>query len=70
MDALTEIGGTTLEHPPYSPDASPCDVWAFPTMKKELRGKKSACSTIPLKTVCYTFLRSGWSVARSASLDK
>jgi hypothetical protein len=23
MDALTEIGGTPLEHPPYSPDLAP-----------------------------------------------
>jgi hypothetical protein len=33
------IGGTTLEHPPYSPDLAPCDFWAFPTMKRELWGK-------------------------------
>jgi hypothetical protein len=39
MDALTEMGGTPLEHPPYSPDPAPCDFWAFPTMKKELRGQ-------------------------------
>jgi hypothetical protein len=30
------IGGTPLEHPPYSPDLAPCDFWAFPTMKREL----------------------------------
>jgi hypothetical protein len=24
------IGGTSLEHPPYSPDLAPCDFfWAF-----------------------------------------
>jgi hypothetical protein len=40
MDALTGISGTPLEHPPYSPDLAPCDFWAFPTIKKELRGKK------------------------------
>jgi hypothetical protein len=34
------IGGTPLEHPPYSPDLATCDFWAFPTMKRELRGKK------------------------------
>jgi hypothetical protein len=34
------IGGTPLEHPPYSPDLAPCDFWAFPTMKREFRGKK------------------------------
>jgi hypothetical protein len=34
------IGGTPLEHPPYSPDLAPCDFWAFPTMLMELRSKK------------------------------
>jgi hypothetical protein len=29
MDALTEIDGTPLEHPPYSPDLAPCDFWLF-----------------------------------------
>jgi hypothetical protein len=49
MDALAEIDGTSLEHPPYSPDLAPRDFWGFPTMKRELRGKKTACSTILLK---------------------
>jgi hypothetical protein len=34
------IDGTPLEHPPYSPDLALCDFRAFPTMKRELRGKK------------------------------
>jgi hypothetical protein len=34
------IGGTPLEHPPYSPDLAPCDFWVLPTIKRELRGKK------------------------------
>jgi hypothetical protein len=34
------IGGTPLEHPPYSPDIVPYDFWTFPTMKRELQGKK------------------------------
>jgi hypothetical protein len=34
------IGGTPLEHPPYSSDLVPFDSWAFPTMKRKLRGKK------------------------------
>jgi hypothetical protein len=34
------IGGTPLEHLPFSPDLAPCDFWAFPTMKRELRGNK------------------------------
>jgi hypothetical protein len=33
------IGGTPLEHPPYSPDLAPCDFWASPTMKRELQCK-------------------------------
>jgi hypothetical protein len=34
------IGGTPLECPPYNPDLAPHDFWAFPTMKRELQGKK------------------------------
>jgi hypothetical protein len=34
------IGGPPLEHPPYRPHLAPCDFWAFPTIKGELRGKK------------------------------
>ena len=38
LAALTEIGGTA--HPPYSPDLAPCDFWAFPTLKRQLHGKR------------------------------
>jgi hypothetical protein len=31
---------TPLEHWPDSPDLVPCDLWAFPTTKMELRGKE------------------------------
>jgi hypothetical protein len=48
MDALTDIGGTPLEHLPYSLDLAPCDLWAFPTMKGSSE-VKTACSTILLK---------------------
>jgi hypothetical protein len=34
------IGRTPLEHLPYSPDLTPHNFWAFPTMKRELQGKK------------------------------
>jgi hypothetical protein len=36
MNALIEIGGTPLEHPPYSPDV----FWAYTAMRREFRGKK------------------------------
>jgi hypothetical protein len=47
MDTFTEIGGTPSEHPPYSPDLAPCDFWAFPTMKRELRGQSPCFIIIP-----------------------
>jgi hypothetical protein len=34
------IGGTPLEHLPFSPDLASCDFLAFPAMKRELQGKK------------------------------
>jgi hypothetical protein len=36
----TRIGGTPLKHTPYNSDLAPWDFWAFPTMKRKLRGKK------------------------------
>ena len=29
-----------LSHPPYSPDLAPCDFWAFPHLKKIIRGHR------------------------------
>ena len=29
-----------MDHPPYSPDLSPCDFWLFKLLKKHFRGKK------------------------------
>jgi hypothetical protein len=39
LAALTDIGGTA-QHLPYSLDLVPCDFWAFPTLKRQLRGKR------------------------------
>jgi hypothetical protein len=47
MDALTEIGGTPLKHPPYSPDLTPCDFWEFSTTKLELRGQNRMFHYLP-----------------------
>jgi len=40
LAALTEIGGTALKHPPYSPGLPLCDFWAFPTLKRQLCRKR------------------------------
>ena len=34
------IGMQTLNHPPYSPDLSPCDFWLFSKLKCHLSGKE------------------------------
>jgi len=34
MDALTDTGGTPLEHPPYSPDLAPMRLLGFPNHEK------------------------------------
>ena len=31
---------TVLNHPPYSPDLSPCDFFLFPRLKKMISGNK------------------------------
>jgi hypothetical protein len=60
-----QISGIPLEYPPYSPGLAPCNFWAFPTMKRELWGKKFWSDQ-----VCKTFSRNGGNVVRSASLAK
>jgi histone-lysine N-methyltransferase SETMAR len=40
LAALNEIGGTALQHPPYSSDLAPCEFWAFQALKRQLRGKR------------------------------
>jgi hypothetical protein len=52
----TWIHGTSLEHPPCSPDLALCDFWA---PSQEISKWWTVCSTIT---------RSGWSVVRSSSL--
>jgi hypothetical protein len=61
------IGGTILEHPPYSLDLTwPMRFLGFSNHEKgALRQEISKWSM-----VCSTFLRSGWSVVRSALLAK
>jgi hypothetical protein len=29
-----------MDHPPYSPDLAPADVWLFPELKSVLKGKR------------------------------
>ena len=37
---LQERGIQVLNHPPYSPDLAPCDIWLFPILKERLAGLK------------------------------
>jgi len=34
------LGFQTIRHPPYSPDLAPMDFAIFPTIKKQLKGKR------------------------------
>ena len=36
QEYLKESGLDVLDHPPYSPDMSPCDFWLFPRLKEML----------------------------------
>ena len=38
QEYLKESGLNVLDHPPYSPDLSPCDLWLFPRLKEMLAG--------------------------------
>lgn len=37
---LASYGWETLDHPPYSPDLSPCDFFLFGKLKAKLRGRR------------------------------
>ena len=39
IEYVERIGMKILEHPPYSPDLSPCDFWLFAKLKNHLSGK-------------------------------
>jgi hypothetical protein len=42
VDVLMGFHRSTFSKPniQFSSDLAPCDFWAFPTMKRELQGKK------------------------------
>ena len=40
QEYLKESGLDVLDHPPYSPDLSPCDFWLFPRLKEMLDGNR------------------------------
>ena len=40
QEYLKESGFDVLDHPPYSPDLSPCDFWLFPRLKEMLAGHR------------------------------
>ncbi|KAG8236150.1 hypothetical protein J437_LFUL001583 [Ladona fulva] len=39
-DKLQRFGCETLQHPPYTPDHSPCDFHIFGDLKKDIRGRR------------------------------
>ena len=46
QEYLKESGLIVLDHPPYSPDLSPCDFWLFPRLKEMLAGHNFECRGI------------------------
>ena len=40
QEYLKEYGLNVLDHPPYSPDLSPCDFWLFRRLKEMLAGHR------------------------------
>jgi transposase len=40
LDTLHRFGWGVLDHPPYSPDISPCDCHVFGQLKKTLKGRQ------------------------------
>ena len=40
LDTISKLGWEVLEHPPYSPDLSPCDYHMFGPLKEALGGQR------------------------------
>ena len=40
MATIEECGLQLLEHPSYSPDLGPSDIFLFPEMKRQLKGRR------------------------------
>ena len=70
------IGFGTVSHPPYSPDLAPMDFSVFPTIKKQLKGRKFKSLSglrVAVKTIVsqfdeqwYDILTSGYSATADA----
>jgi histone-lysine N-methyltransferase SETMAR len=41
-NTLQRFGWEVLQHPPYSPDLSPCDFHIFGDLKRDIRGHRFA----------------------------
>ena len=56
QEYLKESRLNVLDHPPYSPDLSPCDFWLFPRLKEVLAGycSESGCG---IRSVVYQCLQ-------------
>ena len=39
-DKFQRFGWQTLQHPPYNPDLSPCNIQIFGDLKKDIRGRR------------------------------
>jgi hypothetical protein len=39
---LAKNSVTKMDHPPYSPDLTPCNFWLFPKLKNALKGQRFA----------------------------
>ncbi|GFR25121.1 histone-lysine N-methyltransferase SETMAR [Trichonephila clavata] len=49
---LQRWGWEELEHPPYSPNISPCDFDLIPKIKEQIRGRRFATRENIAKVVC------------------
>ena len=60
QEYLKESGLDVLDHPPYSPDLSPCDFWSFPKLKEMLAGHRLnpvVVKAVRSTSVCNIYLK-------------
>jgi hypothetical protein len=46
-----------MDHPPYSPDLAPCDIWIFPKLKNAPKRQRIAADLFDMQRNVKTLLR-------------
>jgi len=64
---LSKNSITKMDHPPYSPDLTPCDFWPFPKLKNALNMLNFRTSNATWKRYCEVFRKKSFKTVSGSS---